>query len=774
MFESLTHSFGRQPKLPFYLGWILLIPVLIFSVWLLWAFNSSLRFRDRLFEKEYEGSLSTELGLLVALTSEASQRVEARPTSSQAIQRALKAVREELSGLSAISPSRPSIAEVIDLATAESEEDLRRLLADPKLSDIPLSRLGLELGTRPGFPAYPFLQSTGSQGPATSFVFIPASGVQDGGAIRTLSLSRRRDLVFSRLAELKLRPLFTDIDSESIVQAYYIACSDFVRMVFPRPMPGPSFSAFRSFVDRTYFRETLASKDGLRESALYLDVTGSGFVITHSAFVHNETVGLCGLLAVDVKIQSLADFWQQVTLGGEGGGLRDFSSATLVLPERRIESGSSFSEALRTEIEAEVKEWPAEDLQGGIKRMNLGSTKVFTVPIGGGRVGLFSFNEAATRRKYFLILVFGALSIISFVIMVAYSASRQRAAAEAEQLQNEILENLHGGFAIVDRAGNIRGATERFRMMVGNPAGVPPVEGFLSRESTTEYRKLASGESFSFAGNLHRPGRADEPVIVASAPVSLPGEPGARMLILIPSRELEVTIAGKFLNVFSHALKSPVHSILLIADLFRRRNALPRFDEYYSQLYRKVQEFRTLTDNVLRFSALDVKAIQPERNSVNVARVLRQVLSSARERARARGLALHESIPASLQSCTDSQLLVVVVNNLVDNALKYTNNGHIAVHAVDLLTRIQITVEDSGPGVPASERDSVFDLFVQGSSATRVAHEGLGLGLHISRRYMEALGGTLRYEPILRDPRGPDDETNLAGSRLVAELPKGG
>ena len=213
------------------------------------------------------------------------------------------------------------------------------------------------------------------------------------------------------------------------------------------------------------------------------------------------------------------------------------------------------------------------------------------------------------------------------------------------------------------------------------------------------------------------------------------------MLILIPSAELEKTIAKKFLNIFSHALKSPVHSILLIADLFRRRNALPRFDEYYAKLYRKVQEFRTLTDNVLRFSAHDVKAIHVEIAPINVAQVVRQVLSDARERARLKGLTFRDEVPGSLHLLADADLLQIVVNNLVDNALKYTIEGHVAVRAVDLLTRIEITVEDSGPGVPENERERIFELFVQGAQATSKGQEGLGLGLFISRRYVEAMEG---------------------------------
>jgi signal transduction histidine kinase len=365
----------------------------------------------------------------------------------------------------------------------------------------------------------------------------------------------------------------------------------------------------------------------------------------------------------------------------------------------------------------------------------------------------------------------GLLAIVFFVIMVSITTKEYQAGEEAEKRHLEILENLHGGFVIVDRQGRIIDANSRFWDMVGRYHVDDTIDQFLSPESAAEFRKSSTSEKgFEFAGTLISVERRNAPVIIASAPLS--GRDHSRMLILIPSRELEQTIGKRFLNVFSHALKSPVQSILLVADLFRRRNAMPRFDEYFSILHRKVQEFRDITDNVLRFSAMDVKDVQVEWESVNVAQTLRRVLKAARERASAEGLLLKENIPEDLRVRADEKLLQVVFNNLVDNALKYTPSGYIAVSALDLLTEIQVVVEDSGPGVPESEREHIFELFMQGSMANAATHEGLGLGLYVSRQYIEAMNGTLRYIPVFKGGMaiGPDEA--LVGSRFVVSLQK--
>jgi signal transduction histidine kinase len=342
----------------------------------------------------------------------------------------------------------------------------------------------------------------------------------------------------------------------------------------------------------------------------------------------------------------------------------------------------------------------------------------------------------------------------------------------ARRMQEDIIANIQGGFVIVDAHGAITLSNRRFDDMVGGPAKDTPITGFFSPESANEYsQQLTERGGFEFAGRLRDKRGTLRPVIITSAPLTFRGDRNKRMLIFIDSARLEQTIARKFLNIFSHALKSPVHSIILIADLFRRKNAVAKFDHYYSQLEQKVREFTALTDNVLRFSTLDIKEISVNKVSLNVAGVLRSVLAAAGERAKARGLLLKESVAGELRTAADPDLLRIVFNNLLDNALKYTPSGAITVETHDLGTTIRIVVADTGPGVRSAEREDIFDLFVQGARQSDSSREGLGLGLYISRRYVEAMGGRLWYEPVLAEGSPPGEDELLAGSRFVVELP---
>jgi signal transduction histidine kinase len=750
---------------PFGTG-LLAVAVLFFSVWLVWTFLAVLQFRDNLIDREYEGSLSTNLGFLVALSSEAARGVESREVDDperEMIETALLEIRQHLATVTPLVGEAGYRGVPIILDETRDELALRWLLADPALAQKPLSELGLQLETESSLVGYPYLRSAGG---ARSFVFVPAASVDPASSPPGLSTRRRLELVFSRIAALRLEELLGRIDQPQIQLGYFIGCSDFAHLVFREPHSGPSFSPLRSFVDRTYFEETRANKE-MRVSHVYLDVTGGGFVRTYSLFVENRELQLCGMLAIDSRVQTVEDFWQTVGLGMQREW-RDFELVIYSLESHEFEPRAAISEPLRIAAHATFSAWGDAQLRS-IEAFTVDHTKIFTVPIGEGKLGLFIFRDEARRARYYFFLSLGFLVIVAFVLMVWLTASGHRAAVAAERLQEQVLENLHGGFVIVDRDGSILGSTSRFRQMVDVARTEGMIDRYLTPESADEYRKQASDESFQFAGSLQTTGQGVKPVIIAGAPITLPGVSDTRMLILIPSSELEQTIAKKFLNIFSHALKSPVHSILLIADLFRRRNARLRFPEYYSKLYLKVQEFRALTDNVLRFASEDVQVIEVDLIPINAAQVLRQVLSDARQRASLAGLKFSEQIPGSLRVLADPGLLQVVINNLVDNALKYTKAGCISVRAVDRLSRIEILVEDSGPGVPENERERIFNLFVRGANATS-EQEGLGIGLYISRLYVEAMGGSLRYEPIHMGETSRNQEPEMIGSRFVIEF----
>jgi two-component system sensor histidine kinase KdpD len=109
----------------------------------------------------------------------------------------------------------------------------------------------------------------------------------------------------------------------------------------------------------------------------------------------------------------------------------------------------------------------------------------------------------------------------------------------------------------------------------------------------------------------------------------------------------------------------------------------------------------------------------------------------------------------------DAVLVERVLVNLLENAAKYTPAGaHIAISARAVDGRLETSVEDDGPGIPAGKEALVFEKFTRGHPESATA--GVGLGLAISRAIVEAHGGTIRVEPVLPH-----------GARFVFTLPMG-
>ena len=215
------------------------------------------------------------------------------------------------------------------------------------------------------------------------------------------------------------------------------------------------------------------------------------------------------------------------------------------------------------------------------------------------------------------------------------------------------------------------------------------------------------------------------------------------------AREESAQLKEEFLSAAAHDLRTPLTVVLGQAELLERRVARdPSAPPDAAGISRMVREARRLRDLVTEL--LDAQRLEMGAEVMDLEPVdLRTVLESVRRRYHDQGIDLKVTVPADAAiGSIDEPRLEQVVDNLVENAIKYTSDGmlpevELAVDAGEA----RILVTDHGVGVPEDERDRIFDRFYRATNVQGTTETGIGLGLYICRRIVEAHAGRIWVEP---------------------------
>jgi two-component system, sensor histidine kinase len=203
--------------------------------------------------------------------------------------------------------------------------------------------------------------------------------------------------------------------------------------------------------------------------------------------------------------------------------------------------------------------------------------------------------------------------------------------------------------------------------------------------------------------------------------------------------------SGHFVAMMSHEIRTPLHGLMATIDMLREEPLSPQGRHRVGIARVSARTLLNIANDILDLSRIDAGAFPLEHKPFNLASVLREVVDEARARAESLGLELRATaegpLPRSLIG--DPARIKQILANLVSNALKFTTTGGVSVQARYDGKRCAIDVVDSGEGVPEGKRDVIFDPFVQVESKASRRAGGAGLGLPISRRLCEAMGGNL-------------------------------
>jgi two-component system phosphate regulon sensor histidine kinase PhoR len=340
-----------------------------------------------------------------------------------------------------------------------------------------------------------------------------------------------------------------------------------------------------------------------------------------------------------------------------------------------------------------------------------------------------------------------------------------------------LLEQLHEGVIVADPDGRTvlvnPAAAELLNLRPAGQAGdqtlkdraldvgaLPPQLQVMLRSA----KETAGDETTECRLTIERPG--GEVVLLARAwDIALPefsegtaggSESYSRLLVLTDITELGrmIQVKADFVANASHELRTPLSAIRTAVETLLSINmsedteaAIPLL----GVIDRHSERLNELVADLLDLSRVESPAAQFEPVTVSFKKILTELHDRFAERIKAKNLNWEVALdPGTDTMHVNPQLLTLVLDNLVDNAIKYTEPGgriSIATGAVD--RQVRITVQDDGCGIPPKDQDRVFERFYQVERARTGGKRGTGLGLAIVRHAISALNGhvTLHSQP---------------------------
>ncbi|MDJ0650909.1 MAG: cache domain-containing protein [Xenococcaceae cyanobacterium MO_188.B19] len=213
---------------------------------------------------------------------------------------------------------------------------------------------------------------------------------------------------------------------------------------------------------------------------------------------------------------------------------------------------------------------------------------------------------------------------------------------------------------------------------------------------------------------------------------------------------------SEFIANMSHELRTPLNAILGFTQLMNRDSSLtPKQKNNLDIINRSGEHLLELINDILNLSKIESGRMTFNATSFDLYLLLTTVEDIFRLKVANKGLKLFVKYSSNLPQYikTDEQKLRQVLINLLSNAIKFTKKGTVTLTIAPIIsatepTKIHCEVEDTGCGIAESELDTLFQPFIQTSTGKKM-HEGTGLGLTISRKFVELIGGKLTISSIV-------------------------
>ena len=227
----------------------------------------------------------------------------------------------------------------------------------------------------------------------------------------------------------------------------------------------------------------------------------------------------------------------------------------------------------------------------------------------------------------------------------------------------------------------------------------------------------------------------------------------AELEYAINRAEQAAVAKAEFLSTMSHEIRTPMNGVIGITHLLLEDNPKPSQEENLNSLKFSAENLLSLINDILDFSKIDAGKVELEKVDFSLSTLLEGIMYSLNIQAQEKNIALTFHIDPHLPDIinTDPSRLTQILNNLLGNAIKFTKQGSVNLkiskgETAEKGCYYNFEVIDTGIGIPEDKLDSIFQTFSQANTSTSRMYGGSGLGLSITRKLLELMGGSIEVQ----------------------------
>lgn len=343
---------------------------------------------------------------------------------------------------------------------------------------------------------------------------------------------------------------------------------------------------------------------------------------------------------------------------------------------------------------------------------------------------------------------------------------RQRTEALRRQyeLDRAVLTAVEYGVVTVDAAGTVSAANPAAERMLGKPlssllgaaadAALPlSLDGkTLLRDAHPLARALREGRPVhtdpGTAWTLAAEGQEPRSLSLVASPLRA-GDTlfGAVAVFQDITRERQMEqLKSEFITLASHQLRTPLS--IMQWQIEALQGSAAAGTEQVAEMTTAAKRMTSIVNALLQVARLEGGALTPVFAAADLAALVQESVAGLGKAAGA-GIEIRVDLPPTLPCRTDAVLLNIVLQNLLENAVKYARDGgSVHVSATEQGGEVAVAVRDDGMGIPQEEQRHVFEKFFRGRNVRRQSTDGTGLGLYIAHMIVEQLGGTLTFASV--------------------------